>query len=339
MSKLILFFSLVIGIEASLCQFARAQEQKPSKPIKQETADEEVVNIDTTLVSVPVVVKNRNGGYIPNLRPEQFSVFEDGVKQDVEHFVTTDKPFTIALILDVSDSTRIDLIKIQNAAIAFLGHLKPADRAMIVVFDKQVVKLTDATSDRNLLTNAIRRVRTGGGTALYDVVDSVLNSHLKNIGGRKAVVMLTDGIDTSSLLATLDGTIRRAGEQYSLIYPIQYRPDNLLGQKAASMDSNLGPTIYTTPTGESISSAFERGNRYLRLLAHASGGRFYYADSIKNLERTFAQIADELRQQYTISYYPKDQASNKAKRRINVTVDLPEAEVKTRESYTYRPNE
>ena len=325
-------FSLMIIISS-----VSAQEQKPSNTVKQEESEDEVVRVDTTLVSIPVRVKNRNGGYIPNLRGEDFHIFEDGVEQEIEVFETTDKPFTVALVLDISDSTKIELRDIQNAAAAFLNQLQPADRALIVVFDKQVVKLTEATGDRKVLSEAIRRVKTGGGTALYDTVETLINSYLKKIGGRKAIVILTDGIDTSSVSATFDSTVRFAAEQYALIYPIQFNPDSLLDKKAAALDSNLGPTIYTTPSGESISAAFERGNRYLRLLSNTSGGRFYYAAGLKNLEQSFAQIADELRQQYSIGYYPKNQALKKEKRRIKVSVSIPESKVKTRENYIYKP--
>lgn len=313
-------------------------EGEPPKAAK-EVSDDEILRVDTTLVSIPLRVKNHSGGYIPNLRAENFRIFEDGVEQEIAHFETADKPFTVALVLDISDSTKVELRDIQNAAIAFLNQLKPADRALIAAFDKQVIKLTEATGDRKVLSEAIRRVKTGGGTALYDTVETLVSSYLKQIGGRKAVVLLTDGIDTSSVRANFDGTVRLAAEQYALIYPIQFNPDNKLDEKAASADRNLnlGLTIHTTPSGESIRSAFERGTRYLRLLSSTSGGRFYYADSLKNLERAFAQIADELRQQYSIGYYPKNQAAKKEKRRIKVSVNISEAEVKTRESYIYKP--
>lgn len=332
-SIFILFIFCLINV---LVSSVYAQEQKTSETVKQESEDE-VLRVETTLVTVPVTVKNRNGSYIANLRKEDFRIFEDGVEQEIEIFETTDKPFTVALVMDVSDSAKIEFRNIQNAAIAFLNQLKPADRAFIVAFDKQVVKLTEPTSDREVLSEAIRRVKTGGGTALYDTVETLVNSYLKQIGGRKAIIILTDGIDTSSASATFESTTRLAAEQYALIYPIQFHPDNMFNQRAAASDSNLGPTIYTTPSGESIRSAFERGNRYLRFLSQTSGGRFYFADNLKNLERSFAQIADELRQQYSIGYYPKNQSLKREKRRIKVTVNNAEGEVKTRESYIYKP--
>jgi len=337
MRKAIISIFSILSLTIFIISSVNAQEQKPPNAVKQEESEDEVVRVDTTLVSVPVRVKNRQGGYIPNLQAKDFRIFEDDVEQDISHFETTDKPFTVALVLDMSDSTKIELREIQNAAIAFLNQLQPADRALIVAFDKQVIRLTEATGDRKVLSEAIRRVRTGGGTTLYDAVEILINSYLKQSGGRKAIVILTDGIDTSSIRATFDSTVRLAAEQYSLIYPIQYNTDNMLDKKVAATDSNLGPTIYTTPSGESIRSAFERGNRYLRLLSQTSGGRFYYGDSLKNLERSFAQIANELRQQYSIGYYPKNQALKKEKRRIKVRVGVPEGVVKTRENYIYKP--
>lgn len=275
MRTVAIFILFVFCLPIVLISTVHAQEQKPSETVKQESEDE-VLRVETMLVTVPVRVKNRNGGYIPNLRREDFRIFEDGVEQEIEIFETNDKPFTVALVMDVSDSTKIEFRDIQNAANSFLNQLKPADRAMIVAFDKRVMKLTEATSDREVLSEAIRRVKTGGGTALYDTVETLLNSYLKQIGGRKAIIILTDGIDTSSTSGTFESTTRLAAEQYALIYPIQFNTDSMLTQRAAASDSNLGPTIYTTPSGESIRSAFERGNRYLRFLSQTSGGRFIF---------------------------------------------------------------
>jgi VWFA-related protein len=195
--------------------------QAQSRPSSGQLPDDDVVRVSTSLVTVPVVVKTRRGAYVPNLRREDFRIYEDGVEQEVSHFETVDKPFTITLMLDMSDSTRIELNEIQDAAIAFLNQLRPDDRALLVAFDKQLVRLTEATADRKLLTQAIRLVKTGGGTALYDAVDTTINLELKQIPGRKAIVILSDGIDTASVRGTFAGTVSSASEQYALIYPIQ----------------------------------------------------------------------------------------------------------------------
>ena len=251
------------------------------------------------------------------------------MEQEISQFETIDKPFTVVLMLDMSDSTRIELKEIQNAAIAFLNQLQSNDRALIVAFDKQLIKLTQATNDRKVLSDAIRQVKTGGATALYDALDATINEQLKQIPGRKAIVILTDGIDTSSVRATYDSTLRSATEQYA--------NDFLSRQLSrADNDANLGGVMYTSPKGEPLRKAYERGTRYLQLIAQTSGGRFQYADNLKNLQRSFALIAEELRQQYSLSYYPKNQALENRKRRIKVSVNVQDAVIHARDSYAYK---
>ncbi len=192
---------------------ARAQTQKENSAIPQ---DIDVVRVSTSLVTVPVTVRSHEGGFIPNLRREDFRIYEDGVEQQIAHFEAADQPFTVVLVLDISDSTKIELKDIQNAAIAFVKQLQPNDRAQIVAFDKNVTTLTEATSDRQVLSDAIRRVRTGGGTSLYDAMQTVMTINQKRIGGRKAVVIFTDGIDTSSVRATYDSTLPLAEKTVDL---------------------------------------------------------------------------------------------------------------------------
>ncbi|MGQ0541607.1 MAG: VWA domain-containing protein [Blastocatellia bacterium] len=312
----------------------QAQERKSSAANKPETQDD-VVKVDSILVWVPVSVRTQNGGYAQGLGTKDFTIMEDDVEQEIAHFESSDKPITVAFVMDVSDSTKVNLVDIQNAAISFLNQLKPDDKALIVVFDRQVLKLTEATIDRKVLITAIQRVRTGGGTNLYDAIETVIGSYLKQISGRKAIVVLTDGIDTSSASATFDSTIRLAAEQYASIYPSQFYPEDVLAKQFSADNSHMGATIPTTPSGESIRSAFERGSRYLRLLSHASGGRFYHADSLKNLQQSFAQVADELRQQYSLGYYPKVEGLKKEKRRIKVRVKVPGSIVRTQYRFVY----
>jgi Ca-activated chloride channel family protein len=321
----ILFLTLLFAVSSG----TQAQSQEP---------EYEVLRVSTNLVTVPVSVKARHGGYIPNLRASHFRIYENQVEQNISHFETIDEPFTVVLMLDVSDSTKKELIDIQNAALAFLNQLRSNDRALIVAFDKQVNKLTEPTSDREVLADAVHRVKTGGGTALYDAVDKVINGYLSTISGRKAVVILTDGIDTSSVHSSYNSTIASASEQYAMIYPIQWdTPSFLTKQPTSAGDSAMASVAYTTPNGEPLRKAYDRGTQYLESIAVDSGGRLQFAQSLKNLERSFAQIADELRQQYTLSYYPNNQASKPGKRRIKVTVNVPDSRVHAREYYVYDP--
>src|SRR5690349_16013113 len=160
-----------------------------------ETVEGDVIRFDTALVTVPVTVMDRNGRYVPELRREQFRLTENGVQQKIAYFATTDAPFSVVLLIDTSGSTDFRLKDIQDAAINFVGKLKPTDSVMVMSFDDRIEVQCKATTDRNTIEKAIRRTRTGGGTRLYDAVDEILRKQLQTIQGRKAVVLFTDGVD------------------------------------------------------------------------------------------------------------------------------------------------
>src|ERR1041385_8133288 len=201
-------------------QPAPPQTQQPTGPEEVDAGD--IIKVNTTLVTLPVSVMDRDGRYVPNLRKEDFRLWEDGTEQQVAFFSSVDKPFSVVLMIDTSGSTRFRLEDIQDAAIAFTNQLRPDDRVMIVSFDDQVHVLSEFTSDRNRLRDAIRRTRTGDGTKLYDAVDMVMNQRLNTVSGRKAIVLFTDGVDTTSNHASYATNVRDAEELDALIYPVQY---------------------------------------------------------------------------------------------------------------------
>ncbi len=202
-------------------------EQKPTTPQQKDAGPEEigegdVVRVETTLVSIPVSVMDRDGKYIPDLRKEDFRVWEDGVEQQVAYFASTEKPFTVALVIDTSGSTKYKLDEIQDAAITFVDQLRPEDRVMVVSFNDKIRVLSQPTNDRAALRDAIRRTDAGSGTRLYDAVDTIINQYFNRIDGRKALVLFTDGVDTTSQQATYESTLRDAEELDALIYPVEY---------------------------------------------------------------------------------------------------------------------
>lgn len=313
----------------------QAQQQKPAKVNEQELPEDDVVRVNTNLVTVPVSVMDRQGRFIPDLDQGPFHLYENGVEQEIAHFDSAEKPFTVALLLDTSDSTRFKFKDIQDAAIAFTEQLRPDDRVMVAAFDKRVTMLTEATSDRRVLQDAIRRARTGGGTSLYQAVEVIVGERLNRVRGRKAMVLFTDGVDTTSLGATYERTLHQAQELDALVYAIQYHTyDDAMSQSVSSGALN---TQVTTSKGESLQTAYARGNRYLNLMAARTGGRFYYADTLRRLTEVFTHIAQELRQQYSIGYYPKNQLVNTEQRQLKVQVSLPGVVVRARRSYLFKP--
>jgi len=369
-------------------------EQKPAASTQntgpEEVGPGDVVRVDTTLVSIPVTVMDRDGKYIPNLRKENFRVWEDGVEQQVAYFASTEKPFTVALLIDTSGSTRERLQDIQDAAMTFVNQLRTDDRVMVVSFDDKIRILTQPTSDRYALRGAIDQVRPGSGTRLYDVVDQIINQYFNHIEGRKAIVLFTDGVDTTSKHASYESTLREAEELDALIYPIEFDTYEDMGGWPGSGRRGRGgypggggggypgggggyPGGGGNPNGRSSGSVwddilggifgggrggrggggwpggggggtggtraeYERGDQYLNDLARVTGARLYNAEQ-QNLSAAFRLVAEELRRQYSIGYYPKKAPQTGERRSIKVRVDRPELVVRTRDSYVFgQPN-
>jgi Mg-chelatase subunit ChlD len=143
---------------------------QPAEPTPEEGGEEEVVRVSTSLITVPVTVTDRDGKYVTDLRREEFHVFEDGVEQQIAFFEPVERSITVALLLDVSDSTKFRIKDIQEAAIAFLEQLRPEDRVIVVSFDKRVQLLAEATNDRATLVEAIHRLQPGTGTSLFNAL-------------------------------------------------------------------------------------------------------------------------------------------------------------------------
>jgi VWFA-related protein len=332
-------------------------------PGPEEVAEGDVVRVNTSLVTVPVSVLDRQGRFIPDLQREDFRVFENGVEQSVAYWEPADKPFTVALLLDTSPSTQFHLWQIKEAAIAFAKQLRPQDRVLIVSFNDQVLLLTEVTNDMNVISAVIEQNATmGNATRLYDAVHLVIKERLNKIKGRKAIVLFTDGVDTASFQANYASTMREVEELDALIYPVQYdTTDYLRAMQSAGQGSTTvvtttsnGPfgigrttsrVTYGTPTvtgpnGGPLPGAtqadYDRANQYLNELANKTAGRLYRANDTTQLAEAFSRIAEELRRQYSLGYYPQDgDASSAARRQIKVRVNRPNVAVKARDSYVF----
>lgn len=332
------------------------------RDVQEEVGDDEVVRVNTALVTIPVSVIDRDGRFIPALRKDDFRILEDGVEQEVAYFATVEKPFTVALVLDTSGSTHFKLEDIQDAAIAFVDELRPEDSVIVVSFADEIRILSEATNDRRSLRDAIRRTRAGGGTRLYDAVDLVIKEKLSRIEGRKAVVLFTDGVDTTSKRASYASNTRDAEELDALIYPVQYDTYTDQGPTGGGWPGGGGGTprrlpgilgsigiILGAPTrgpfpgggggggGGSSREEYARAGRYLRELAQLTGGRHFQADNGSYLRQAFSNIAEELRRQYSLGYYPSRQTKVSERRAIKVRVKRPDLVVRARDSYVYRP--
>lgn len=298
-------------------------------------ADSDVVKVETDLVTIPVSVYDRNGLYIPGLLAKDFKIYEDGKEQQIAYFGTSDKPFTVVLLLDTSPSTSYKIEEIRAAAKAFVDQLKPADQVLVISFDLGVHVHGEMTSDRQAIYKSIDKANFGGGTSLYDAVDVALRKQLAKIDGRKAIVLFTDGVDTSSR-RTYDFTLDEAEESESLIFPIYYNTffDTQSGGGLGTINGGMIPKVNNSGVRGTSSEEYALGRHYLEDLAAYTGGRVFRPESTPGgLTAAFEGIAEELRRQYNIGYIPSDEGKAGQRKQIKVRVNRPNLVVRNRDSY------
>jgi VWFA-related protein len=249
-------------------------------------------------------------------------------------------------MIDTSASNWSKLGQIRAASKIFVEQLRPDDQVMVVSFAGGLTIECEATSDRQKIRKGIEKTGKGLSTHLYEAMDTLMQKHLGRIQGRKAVVLFTDGVDSASKHATYESTLRVAEELDALIYPIRYDtydPAADKGNSRSRQSSIFGiplPGIGGSSGGAGTTRAdYTVGERYLLELARLTAGREYEASrDLSYLQDAFSHIAEELRRQYSLGYYPKQTAQAGERRRIKVHVSRPDLAVRTRDSYIFKRN-
>ena len=288
---------------------------------------QDVLRVDTNLVTIPVTVLDREGRYVTNLGKEDFQIFEDGVEQEVAYFEPTFQPFTAMLLLDTSGSMNPYLANLARAANAFLSQLREDDQLIVATFSdsKRIQVLLKPTKKRNFQLKILLKQRIGDGyTATFDAVEGGIK-YMKNIQGRRAIILFSDG-EQNGISASAKSNLRDAEEQEALIYTIRFGayPTHQPGYKGDISKKEQLKII-------------QKVNGYMQGLAHKTGARSYQVDDIGDLEETFSTIAKELGQQFSLGYYPKKQLEPGQRRQIKVKVRQPNLVVRARDSYIVEP--
>jgi Ca-activated chloride channel family protein len=297
------------AVAAALLTPASAQ-QPPPQPQVPFRAGVEVVSLNVT-------VTDGTTRYVTDLTAADFNVFEDGVKQDVTFFSRTNLPIALALLLDTSASMESRLPTAQEAAIGFAKRLRPQDLAEVVDFDSRVVVLAPFTNSGPDLEQAIHKTSAGGSTSLYNAVYIALKDLKKVMAKntdeirRQAIVVLSDGEDTSSLLP-FEEVLDLAKRSETAIYAIGLR-------------SADGP-------GTS-SKGFKEAEFVLRQFAQETGGRAYFPGHVSELAAIYGQISEELSSQYTVGYTSKNGRRDGSWRRVVVRVVRPNLTARTKLGY------
>jgi Ca-activated chloride channel homolog len=331
-----------------------------SAPAKQpqhdeEVSQEEIVRVDTTLVGVPVTVLDRDGRYVPNLKQEDFHVYEDGVEQQIAYFAPVEMPVTVLLLFDHDLLARHFIKDMHETALAFTEQLRTGDKVIVAKFGATTYEtLTKVTDGRAGVQKEAHRVKWHFATPLHDAVEAAIQ-HMNGIRGRKAIVLFSDGVlrgieevtvamPTGRLIsehetkprerATPQRTINEAEESDAPIYVMQYdtMTDTVRYGPKPGTEFWEERDIFARARND-----YKLGDEYLHALAEKSGARLYQADKPPGLAQTFTQLSEELRQQYSLGYYPKKGGQPNERRALKVRVQKPDVVVRSRTSYIYAP--
>lgn len=279
------------------------QTPYPSPVLTQES-DDQVIRIDTQLINIPVVASDRDGRNIGGLKKENFTILEDGEQQPIEFFAGENAPMNVAILIDTSESTKSFLKNIKSAANDFVKIIRPEDRAIVLSFDFETKILSDFTSDHKDLHKGIERaeIATVSGSDMQSAIDELLHKYFSRIKGRKAIIILTDGIvggpiSNDELLSTL-------AESDVMIYPILYKAkqEKLVFPPAYKITLPSGEEFTAADIQERITQQLKKQIEFTNLLAPVTGGRVYESGS-GDFKKIFQQIADELKKQYLVGVY------------------------------------
>jgi Ca-activated chloride channel homolog len=360
------------------------QTNETKKPVVESPGDVDegdVVRTDTQLVAVPAVVTDSSGRPLSGLKPENFRLLEDGQVQTIANFGTTETPFEIALLLDTSGSTRDDVALIRSAANSFIEALRPGDRVGIVSFNQSqtaaeatatVDVLTPLTSDREELRKAIENLGASNGTPYYDALERVADSIFRDpprdeVRGRRAVVALTDGVDSASNSDFVNARLKLSQAGVAC-YFVQINTEDFVEDRlmkdcqddgqlslSAKQIERYRKLFVPNAKAENFNSfcqmgPFERmsisrdlymlARREMNDLARVSGGRSFPAATLADARAAFARVAADIGTLYSLGYYPTNKARDGKFRAIKLEVKgvKDKAQVRARDGY-YAPKQ
>jgi Ca-activated chloride channel homolog len=328
--------------------FPQGQNPPVTRPERNEDQGS-TIRVDTDLVMIDVKVTDRgNGSAVTGLRAEDFAVYEDGKQQKIALFSQNTVPLNVALVLDTSGSTQGEVGLMRQAARRFLDELRPKDRVALVAFSQDIRLLAEMTADRQTIEAGLDEITAGNGTSFYDAMVVTLNDVFKRVEGRKAIVVLSDGVDSfghyayphllsvaesgaasfyvlemNTLAFTLERLLLDCGNprHFKLSrkqlkkYGEQFEKDSLWWVTSEYCDLTVEQKRKVTQR------LYEVAHEELEELSSRTGGLTYPVQELKDLPKVYAKIAAELRTQYSLGYYPANERHDGQWRSLKVDVN------------------
>lgn len=303
--------------------------------------DDEIIKVDSSIVRLNVGVVDAKGKPITSLNKEDFTIYEDGVKQNIARFEPTVAPFSLVLVLDMSGSTLGFRQTIQQSALRFIDALAPDDRIAVVEFYDKVNLRSDFTLNRKIVADSILAANGRGKTQLYKALDFALGKLAGEGKRRKAIIVLTDGVDTG--LRDADRSFLEKFKETEIANAIKPEASDALNRILNKSDAQ-GVTIYplTLPTGDPARLAeptpvqiamFSAARSRLQIIADRTGGTLNTINRLEDMGKLYAAVAVDLRALYTVEYQPANNKRDGKWRTIKIEVNNPELISRTRQGY------
>ena len=319
----LLALTLVLLASSVLAQSKTPTSTPTPTPDLQEVDPEDVISVNTTEVSLPVTVRDSAGLLVNDLTRKDFRVFEDGVDQPLSDLSLRKVPVDVALIVDASSSVADNLEDFRKAAEGFASHLASDDRVSLIQFDDRIVMLQDWTRSLVQLRRALRRIAPGMFTRFHDAMLLASRDQAPWPNTRHAIIVLTDGID-SGRGSTFDVALQAALQAQTTVYVVsnteieRARKQEELSTLLSAPESAVRLNQIRIDDLRLGLAALTESERNLEELTAATGGKLFKPISFNDLERTYAEVADELRHQYTLYYSPLNTKRDGQFRRVRV---------------------
>ena len=319
--------------------FAVAGLAQSPQPSSKSSEPEEILKIDTREVLLPVTVRDRSGQFVPNLKATDFSIYEENSLQPITSFSLKQLPVYVVLLIDTSSSVTRELEDFKQAATNFAARLDPNDQLSLIKFDDKVELVMDWTTNRNALRRALNRLTTGMFTNFNDALWLSARDQLNRVTGRKAIIVLTDGIDTGRGHKTQEQALRALLEAETPIYAVSKTAlqRGTEQREVESYGNPVSPSNRIRVDGLKLSlAALEQSEQWLMKLTEETGGRLFLPKSFDELSDVYQQVADELRSQYVIYYTPQNPNRDNRYRTVRVKANCKDCRATSRLGYYAR---
>lgn len=317
-----LLLALVLGLgyslnalpaDSSQSEITKEQRNQSTQPDLTTTSSKKdakgfIIGVNVDLVVMHTSVYDKNGSFVSGLTKDDFKVYEDGIEQKISSFSQEDVPLSLGLLIDLSGSMRSRIDKVNNAALAFIRGSNPEDQVFLIGFNDEVELLQDYTNDIDEITDSLEDTIVSGGTALYDAIYLGVQKAQKGTKPKKAIVVITDGEDKDSYYS-LDEMVAKVQESDVQVFAV--------GFLSAVPDKGL--------FGRFSKSAAEKARDALQRISEETGGKAFFPEDISEIGNIVAEIAYELRNQYSIGFISSNSLRDGSWRRMKIRLEAKDA--------------